>query len=560
MTANDLDLLGQFTREQSQDAFNTLVKRHVDLVYSAALRQVRLPQLAEDVTQSVFTTLARDAAKLKPDTVLPAWLYQVTRNTAIDVIRRESRRQAREQIVFQMSDAHDTPAGWSHIEPLLDEAMQSLDDDDRTAILLRFFENKSLREVGEALGASEDAAQKRIHRAVDRLRDFFSRHDVTVGASGLAALLSANAIHAAPVGLALAIASGAVVSSAGVSGSTAITVAKAIAMTTIQKTIVTALVTGAIAVGVYQTRQVSNLRDQVKTLRLQQEQQTALASQIEALTRERDRATNQLASLALENATLRKNPNEMLRLRGEVGRLRQENTSIGSSNAISKVTANPEARKMLRAQQKMGMGMIYKGLAKQMNLTSEQTDKLNDLLADHIMDNVDNVTTALRDKLPPEQMSELFTAQDANLKEQVLALVGQDGLGQFQDYSKTLLSRLSAEQFKATLSGNDAAKEEKVTQFRQALQEEVLSALSSAGLPSDHQTVPILNFRNIASESEAEKNLKLLDSIYEKTAARARSFLSEEELTKLQEFRTAAINNNRSLLTLNRTMMAPISE
>src|SRR4051812_26115965 len=98
MTPDDLDLLGQFAREQSQDAFTTLVNRHLNLVYSAALRQVRAPHLAEEVSQAVFTTLAQNAAKLTPDTILTAWLYQVTRHAAIGVVRSEARRQAREQI------------------------------------------------------------------------------------------------------------------------------------------------------------------------------------------------------------------------------------------------------------------------------------------------------------------------------------------------------------------------------------------------------------------------------------------------------------------------------
>src|ERR1700685_380843 len=103
MTANDLDLLGQFAREQSQDAFAELVKRHLNLVYSAALRQVRSPQLAEEVAQSTFTDLARNASRLAPDTILTAWLYQVSHRTAIDVVRREARRQLREQIATEMN-------------------------------------------------------------------------------------------------------------------------------------------------------------------------------------------------------------------------------------------------------------------------------------------------------------------------------------------------------------------------------------------------------------------------------------------------------------------------
>jgi len=169
MTA-DLELLRDYACEKSQEAFAELVRRHVDLVYSAALRQVRSPQLAEEVGQSVFTDLARDAANLKPDTILTAWLYQVTRRTAIDVVRRESRRQARERLAVEMA-AMNTATDWTHIEPLLDDAMEALDETDRAAILLRYFENKSLREVGQSLGTSDDAAQKRVSRAVERLRE-----------------------------------------------------------------------------------------------------------------------------------------------------------------------------------------------------------------------------------------------------------------------------------------------------------------------------------------------------------------------------------------------------
>src|SRR6266436_3437246 len=204
-STNDLDLLGEFTRDQSQDAFTALVKRHLNLVYCAALRQVRSPQLAEEVTQSVFTDLARNAARLKPDTILTAWLYEVTRRTAINVVRGEARRQLREQIAFEMNAMNANAADWTQIEPLLDEAMHALDETDRTAVLLRFFENKSLREVGATLGTSDDAAQKRVSRAVERLREFFTKRGVTVGASGLAIVISANAVQAAPVGLVVTI-------------------------------------------------------------------------------------------------------------------------------------------------------------------------------------------------------------------------------------------------------------------------------------------------------------------------------------------------------------------
>src|ERR1019366_10705676 len=161
------------------------VRRHLDLVSPAALRQVRSPQLAEEVAQSAFTDLARQADRLAPDTILTAWLYQVTRRTAIDVVRREARRQLREQIACELNAMNTTAADWTHIEPLLDEAMQALEESDRTAVLLRYFENKSAREMAQTLGTTEDAAQRRVSRAVERLRQFFDKRGVTIGASGL---------------------------------------------------------------------------------------------------------------------------------------------------------------------------------------------------------------------------------------------------------------------------------------------------------------------------------------------------------------------------------------
>jgi RNA polymerase sigma factor (sigma-70 family) len=559
MTANDHDLLGQFTREQLPDAFTALVNRHMNLVYSAALRQVRSPQLAEEVSQVVFTQLAHHAAKLAPNTILTAWLYQVTRNAAVDVIRCEARRQAREQIAFQMSDMNDTPAGWTHIEPLLDEAMQSLHASDRTAILLRYFENKSLKEVGETLGMSEDAAQKRVSRAVERLRAFFSQRKLAVGASGFVALVSANAIQAAPAGLAGAVAISAVLGSTTIPTSAAVSLTKTIAMTTLQKAIVATVVASAIGVELYQARLVSNLRRQVQTLKQQQEGQAALSNQAQELQLERDRATNALAALSTEDVARKKSPNEVLKLRGEVGRLRQENAQISSSNALSKATANPEARKILRETQKLGMGIIYKGFAQKIKLAPDQSDKLNDLLADHIMNDVDHVTTMLRDKPTPEQMDVLFAGQEAALQQQVEALLGQDGLTQYQDYTKNLLSTLTAEQFKNLLTGTDAEKEQKSNQLRQAIQAGAQTALADAGLPADYQTVPMLNFRNIASEQAADQSLKLLDDIYQRTAAAGSAFLTADELAKFQDFKNTAINNSRGAITLNRAMMAPIS-
>jgi RNA polymerase sigma factor (sigma-70 family) len=325
---SDLDLLlGQFAREKSQDAFTALVNRHVDLVYSAALRQVRSPQLAEEIAQSVFADLARDAGKLtggsdaSSQNALTPWLYAVTRRTAIDMIRKESRRQLREQIAMEMNNMNATCDELTQIEPLLDDAMAALDETDRSAILLRYFENKNLREVGEALGTNDDAAQKRVSRAVERLREFFSKRNVTIGAGGLGVVISANAVQAAPAGLAATISTAAVLTGTAVHTSTIIAATKTIAMTTLQKTFVAAALTAAIGTGIFEAHQASHLREQNQML---QQQEASLAAQIQELQRERDDAINQLAGLLAENARLKSNSNEneLLKLRGEVAQLK----------------------------------------------------------------------------------------------------------------------------------------------------------------------------------------------------------------------------------------------
>src|SRR6266516_4451859 len=246
MSDTDMELPAHYTRQHAEDAFAHLVRRHLGLVYSAALRQVRSPQLAEEVTQSAFIDLARNAARLKPDTILTAWLYQVTRRSAIDVVRREASRQLREQIATEMNAMTATAAAWTHIEPLLDEAMHALDDTDRAAVLLRYFENKSFREVGATLGTSENAAQKRLGRAVERLRAFFSKRGVTVGASGLVVVISSNAVQAAPVGLAVTISTTAVLVGTAKAAATTAAVTKAITMTTLQKAIIGATLAAAV--------------------------------------------------------------------------------------------------------------------------------------------------------------------------------------------------------------------------------------------------------------------------------------------------------------------------
>jgi len=310
-------------------------------------------------------------------------------------------------------------------------------------------------------------------------------------------------------------------------------------------------------VAIYQARQASQLREQNQAL---QQQLAPLTAQIQQLQAERDRATNQLAGLSDELARAKKNPSEVLKLRGEVTTLRKEKSESDSQSAVSKLTADPESRKSLRDAQKLGMTAIYSDLAKRLNLTPDQTGQLNDLLADHVMNSIDLITQALHDHKSRAEMDQMFAAENSAVEAKVQALAGPDGLAQYQDYTKNLLGTLSAAQFGTMLTGDPAAVAQQKAQLTQALNAATQSTLAAAGLPADYQTVPILNFGNIASEDEATESLQLLDNIYGQVASNAGSYLSEDELAKFQTFRTNAINNSRTMLNMNRKLMAPLAQ
>ncbi len=218
--SDDITRLKQYV-EGDESAFAVLVERYVHLVYSTALRQAGNPSQAEEITQAVFIILAQKAKSLGSRTILSGWLYQTARLAAANILRSEIRRQKREQEAYMESLLNEpTPSLWQQIAPLLDDAMGHLSEKDRNVVVLRYFQNQSAAEIGVALGIDSATAQKRITRAVGRLRKFFAKRSVTHSVELITGTISTNSVQVAPVALAKSVITVAVAKGAAASGST----------------------------------------------------------------------------------------------------------------------------------------------------------------------------------------------------------------------------------------------------------------------------------------------------------------------------------------------------
>lgn len=198
---NDWSLLRQYVERGSEAAFEALVRRHLDMVYSAAWRQTGDADLAEEVAQAVFVLLAQKAARLRSGVIVAGWLYRTACLTARRALRDQTRRFIKDKEAAEMRLIDSNDEAWTRLKPHLDTALANLGEVDRTAIVLRFLEQQSFRDMATALSISEDAAKKRVRRALEKLRLVFTRQGVTLGVGAIVAALSARAVEAAPSGL-----------------------------------------------------------------------------------------------------------------------------------------------------------------------------------------------------------------------------------------------------------------------------------------------------------------------------------------------------------------------
>ncbi|HEY1793598.1 MAG TPA: TonB family protein [Opitutaceae bacterium] len=215
-------LLRRYAEHRDQAAFTEIVQRHVSLVYSVAQRQFQGDHhRSQEVTQMVFSDLARKASALASHPAIPAWLHRAAVLAALDLRRRESRRRRYEGAAGIEAGLHSprTAPDWNAVRPILDEAINSLSEAERRAIVLRFFSGQKFGDIGRSLRVTETAARMRVERALERLHGRLAGHGITSTASALGLMLASNVAMAAPPGLSAAsIAAGAASSAVAAPG------------------------------------------------------------------------------------------------------------------------------------------------------------------------------------------------------------------------------------------------------------------------------------------------------------------------------------------------------
>ena len=392
--SNDTELLRRYVEERAEAPFAQLVREHLNVVYSAALRELNGDgALAEDVSQAVFTEMARKAPRLLGHPSLAGWLYVTVRHLAANFRRSEQHRKRREQEAHTMNElvAEESPTTvWAQMRPVLDDALHELSAADREAVVLRFLEDRSLGEVGARLGLNENAARMRVDRALEKLRGRLARRGITSTGSCLAAALAVGVLTPAPEALAATVVAGALASGAA-AGTTLLTLTKIMSMTSVKIGLVGALVIAGVAAPMYQQTRLRRTQVENAELRAQESERHAQEAELADLRAELGRL-RQVQSDPAELERLRQwqaqaQP-ELLRLRGMAGVARQANAEVEQLRAqlarqASEPPTNPPSGAMADAMQRT-MEQQYEGklsrLTATLRLTPAQTEAARDIL------------------------------------------------------------------------------------------------------------------------------------------------------------------------------------
>jgi RNA polymerase sigma factor (sigma-70 family) len=520
---DDMQLLREYASGHSEEAFSTLVSRYINLVYSAAFRSVSNPHQAEEITQSVFVILARKAGALRRGTVLSGWLYQTARLTAANFLRTELRRQHREQEAHMQSTLNDAePDAWPQIRPLQDDAMAELNEKDRNAIVLRFFEGKPLKEVGQALGASEDAAKMRVNRALEKLREIFVKRGITLPGAALAAAISSNSIQAAPAGLAAAVA-------AGIGQSSALTASTLVLLKGTMQTITwikaTAAV-GAAAIIALQWHQNAAEKLQIKQL---EEQSARQAEAFRAQKVELDQVKQQNATFAKSMEGMAR---DVAKARATVTHAPPPAVTAASGgglpnfkgNMLAEMMKNPEMIKALREQQSMMVKLQYGPLARQLNLSPEQTDSLYQILVDKSLRVMESGSSTLSGGNPGDA-AQTAADQGKETESALQALLGDAGYKAYQDYQTTVADRTLLNSIKSNFVDNPLSDEQ---------QQQLLQVMTSARQSIAGPNAPDLSQLSPEDKlAKAGQFLQQQEQINQQVLAQATGFLSPDQLQTL---------------------------
>jgi RNA polymerase sigma factor (sigma-70 family) len=477
---DDMQLLREYASRNSEEAFATLVSRHIDLVYSAALRHVGNHHQAQEISQAVFVILARKARSLSAGTILAGWLFRTARLTAANYVRTEIRRARREQEAYMQSNPSDnTGERYQEVAPALNDVIDSLREKERNAIVLRYLQGKSYREVAVALGGSEEAAQMRVSRGLEKMRKQFARRGIVTSAAALAGVMAAQGAQAAPSGVAATV-SAAAIYGATLSASTLSVVQGTLKLMAWTK-VKFAVGAGVVALLAYQYHQNTVQARQVDAAR------ETLARNRQAFEAQEDRiaALEQQNRAIVETRESQAQELNFLRARRKDG-VRQANRAANTTTLLSATLQDPDTRALLRTQMVNNYRQRYGALAKELRIDPEAGEKLVQFAADESMKVLEAVAAFTDGKISADAALNVEAEAIQNGTNQLRLTLGEEGLARFEEDMRSYPSRSL------------------VAQFDKQLGPFPISAYQREGLLKIFQAEPLDMTRQLAGEISVE--------------------------------------------------------
>ena len=530
---DDIPLLKQFVEEHSEEAFAELVHRHVNLVYSAALRQVGGDaHLAWDAAQGVFLALAQNARRLVHHAALTGWLYTTTRFVSAKLVRTRQRTREREQAAFTMNDILGAGADepdWSAVRPLLDAAMHELRAADREAVLLRNFEGRSFSDIGRLWGLGENAARMRVERAMEKLRTRLARRGITSTAAALGAALTTHAVGSAPIGLAGAgatLAFAASTGAVGVAGTLASLQFMSAPMFKAAAAAVVVVAVGGVYLGSRSARTTSQRPDSP----------APRSMQAFAATADRPASTKDNAVKAAPSA----NPDNPKR------------RNSASEDALE-ASVKAAAQKAMAASARASLDQRYGGLFRRLKLTPTELEKFRDLLTERELSRFDAMAVAQEHGINlfgnPEEFKTAIERVRSEVDQSIHAFLGDARYAVFQDYNTHAPAQFLFDTIERRLSYTS-------TPLHESQAEPLLGILTDAmsAAPSDPASGndPLTHIAQAVASGDPSAATLTHGPISDDTLARAQSVLSPPQIEILRQIQMEQRDQVSALKALGR--------